>query len=98
MKITSNSISNRYKNTGKVIKSNFAQMAQTKISKNFDKITISSNTSISEDKFAHELASRISKEVKTATPSYKMEDIKSQIEEGTYQIGLDEVVKKIMLG
>lgn len=97
MKISLNNILNRYVNPSENIKTNVSQASQKKISKNFDELIIRSNATVSEDKFINDLTNKISKEVRTSASSYKVQDIQSQIENGTYQIGLDEVVKKMML-
>lgn len=97
MKISLNNRLNHYLNPSENAKTNVSKLSQRKISKNFDELIIHSNNTASEDKFISDLTNKISKEVRTSASSYKMQDIQSQVENGTYQIGLDEVVKKLML-
>lgn len=98
MKITSNNIINNYKNQTDVFKSANINNKNKRISKSFDEIIIQSTANaIPEDKFIKDLTSKISKDVRQQTSSYKLDELKAQIETGTYQIGLDEVANKILL-
>ncbi len=47
--------------------------------------------------FIDALKNKISKEVSTPCPEEKLADLKRQIEEGTYQIDLNQIAKKMLL-
>lgn len=97
MKITSNAVNTHYMAQNELPKLSGGNSSSKRLNKNFDELLIHSNTAISDEKFLQELPKRISKELKNFTPTYQLEDIKNQIEDGTYRIGLDEVVKKMLL-
>lgn len=93
MKITNNNLYNLYNN-------NISQKHSFDISKNsskFDTIEINSDMSISDKKFIGEVSSKISKDVRIGNSNQKIDDIKKQIEEGTYEIDINNIVKKMML-
>lgn len=99
MKITSNKVGLNYPNTNDVLKSSTIPAEKKRITKNFDEIIIHVNNSANpEDKFINDLTSKLSKDIRTPASNYEIDDLKSQIETGTYQISLDEIAKKIMLG
>ena len=66
--------------------------------KNCDEIIISAKiekpTQIG---FVDELKNRLAKEAATPCPEQKIADLRQQIEEGTYQIDLDQIAKKMLL-
>lgn len=98
MKITPNSIPHSYRGTNESTKTACPSAAPKKISKNFDEIIIhSKNTVASEYQFVHSLTERITKEIQMPASSYKMDDIQAQVDAGTYQIGIDEIAKKMLL-
>lgn len=66
-------------------------------SKNFDEILINKNNIISENKFVNELKNEIMNDIKNLHSEKDLEELKLQIEEGSYQIGIDEIVRKILL-
>lgn len=100
MKISRNDIFNlqsSVKNQTKVSNSNFKDILKTK-DKNCDEIIISSKTKpVDSDDFAKTLSNKISDEVKTPASKEKLESLKNQIDNGTYKIDAEEIVKKIML-
>lgn len=67
--------------------------------RNFDELIIHSRpASVTEESFAADLSTKVSSEVKTASSDEKLDSLKAQIENGTYQIDLDAIVKKMLLG
>lgn len=50
-----------------------------------------------QNSFVDELKNKISKEVAVPASEKKLADLKQQIEEGTYQIDIDRIAKKILL-
>lgn len=68
-----------------------------RVSKNFDEISISRSSVNPEEAFAKDLASKLSTEVRTPTSTRTLEELRSQIENNTYQPDLDEVVKRLMM-
>lgn len=70
---------------------------QIKSAKNFDDIIIHANQNADEDVFSRDLKNKIFSEVKSSISDYKLNDIKSQIALGEYQINSDEIVKRMLL-
>jgi anti-sigma28 factor (negative regulator of flagellin synthesis) len=67
-------------------------------SSNCDEIIISSKAGHTDsDDFAKNITNKIRDEVNTPVNEKTLESLKSQIEEGTYKIDTDEIVKKFML-
>ncbi len=69
----------------------------SKTVKKFDEITINKNKVIPDDKFAEGLKNQIMKEVNEQPSQKALEELKIQIENDTYQVGIDEIARKIML-
>lgn len=69
--------------------------------KNCDEIIISSRNQIktpdTSDTFIEHLTNSIKEEVHTPSSTEKLDNLKKQIEEGTYKIDIDEIVKKMIL-
>lgn len=65
--------------------------------KNFDAITISSREAPDEMTFAKEIAKKISKEVSSSSDPQKVDELKAQVQSGSYQIMIDEIAKKMLL-
>lgn len=65
--------------------------------KKFDEITISSKQAPDETTFARELSRKIMKETSAPTDARKLEEIKDQVQSGTYNIMIDEIAKKMLL-
>ncbi|MFV0313964.1 MAG: flagellar biosynthesis anti-sigma factor FlgM [Anaerotignum sp.] len=64
-----------------------------------DEIIISSKIeNADQSAFMKELNNTISKEVTTPCTEEKISDLKQQIEVGTYQIDIDQIAKKMLLG
>ena len=65
--------------------------------KNFDEITISSREPFDEMIFVRELSRKIMKEASAPTESQKVDELKAQVQSGSYQIVIDEIAKKMLL-
>lgn len=70
---------------------------EKKNTKNFDAITISSRKTLDETTFARELSKKILKESSSPSDPQKVEDLKAQVQSGSYQIVIDEIAKKMLL-
>lgn len=65
---------------------------------NMDSITISATKEqIAESQFVNALKSQISAEVKSSVPSEEVDNLAGQISRGQYEIGANEIAKKILL-
>lgn len=65
---------------------------------NMDSITISaSKEQIAEAQFVNTLKGKISAEVKADIPAEELDNLAGQISRGEYEIGANEVAKKILL-
>lgn len=69
-----------------------------KVSRNFDEITIHSKNTPDEMTFARELSKKIMKEASAASDPQKVEEIRAQVQDGSYHIMIDEIAKKMLLG
>lgn len=69
-----------------------------KVSKNFDEITIHSQNTPDEMTFARELSKKVMKEASAASDPQKVEEIRTQVQDGSYHIMIDEIAKKMLLG
>ena len=65
--------------------------------KSFDEILINKCKEIPENKFVSELKNQIMNDIRKPHSQKELEELKLQIEEGSYQIGIDEIVRKIIL-
>lgn len=67
--------------------------------RSFDELVISSRpASVSNESFAEEVSKQVSNQVQMDTDDEKLKSLKAQIEEGTYQIDIDAIAKKMLLG
>lgn len=63
-----------------------------------DSITISApKEKIAETQFVNKLKQQICNEVNSSTPSEELDKLTGQISKGTYEIGANEIAKKILL-
>ena len=99
MRISNNNFFNLQSSVKKQSNSSQKCSNNTKASKkNCDEIIISSHNQIkNQDKFIEHLTNSIKEEVHTPLSTEKLDNLKKQIEEGTYKIDIDEIVKKMML-
>lgn len=98
MKIIPTNIRNIYTNNSESIKNDLNTSKDAKVSnrsKSFDEIIIQAKVNVPEDKFISDITTTLSKELRTPTPSNKLDELKMQIAEGTYQIGVNEIINKI---
>lgn len=75
---------------------NNAEINQVRTSKNFDEILIRQENTMSESDFATELAKKLKKEVYQTKPTKDLEEIRMQLENGTYPLALDEVARRML--
>ncbi|WP_313528397.1 flagellar biosynthesis anti-sigma factor FlgM [Anaerotignum sp.] len=74
------------------------QNVSTGRSRNCDEIIISGRVQkADQNRFIDELKNQISKEVNTPSSEQKIASLKQQIEEGNYQIDIDQIAKKMLL-
>jgi anti-sigma28 factor (negative regulator of flagellin synthesis) len=98
MKISLNNSTNHYTNLSNVPKPQMNTSGIQNNSNNFDAITIQSNpTKIAENKFATTISTRLSSEIRQPATSKKIDMLKSQVENGTYQINPKEIASKMLL-
>ncbi len=100
MKISGNHFLNLQSNSTNKDKTTQSSTQNTSVSraKNYDEIIISGKIDIpDQNSFIDELKNKISKEVATPCSEEKIADLKQQIEEGTYQIDIDQIAKKMLL-
>lgn len=67
-------------------------------SKNFDEITIHSKDAPDEMTFARELSKKVLKEATAPSDPQKVEEIRAQVQDGSYHLMIDEIAKKMLLG
>jgi Anti-sigma-28 factor, FlgM. len=100
MKIQSNQYYNFQSNMTK--RSNSSKNENTKSvcqKRNFDELVIHSRpVSVTDESFAADLSTEVSAQVRAVSSDEKLDSLKAQIENGTYQIDLDAIVKKMLLG
>lgn len=75
-----------------------AGSSSKKVSRNFDEITIHSKDKLDETTFARELSKKVMKEATAPSDPQKVEEIRAQVQDGSYQIMIDEIAKKMLLG
>ncbi len=95
MKIVSNNVYSYYTAQKENAKLQAAEKEQRKINKNFDKIVLHSSSD-SNDKFVSDIAGKISNEVRKSPSAEQLAQLQKKVEEGTYQIDLDAIVRKIL--
>ena len=100
MKITSNnfySLQSSSKNQNPVSNISFDKMMKAK-NKNFDSVIISSkDKALSPENFAGSVSKKISDDVRIPASQEKLDRLKSEIENGTYNVDIDEIAKRMML-
>ena len=72
--------------------------AAKKVSRNFDEITIHSKSMADEATFARELSRKVMKEANAPSDQQKVDEIRAQVQDGSYQVMVDEIAKKMLLG
>ena len=100
MKITNNNFFNLQKSVKKISIGSHNDPNNIKTSKkNCDEIIINSRDYAERKNtaFIEHLTKKVKDEVHTVTDSEKLNNLKVQIQEGTYNIDIDEIVKKMML-
>ncbi len=79
------------KSIGKGYKADRGQM-------NRDQVFIGADTLQSDKKIAGEAAHKVIQEVRSATPHEKIERLKQQVADGTYQPETDKIAARMLLG
>lgn len=98
MKITGNYFNTQINKKNIQSQSNVEKPAFKGHLQNMDSITISATKQqIAESQFVNSLKSHISAEVKTSTPPEELDNLAGQISRGEYEIGANEIAKKILL-
>ncbi|WP_312070977.1 flagellar biosynthesis anti-sigma factor FlgM [Anaerotignum propionicum] len=100
MKVTGNHFFNLQSNAANKDISTHVSSQSPSVSraKNYDEIIICGKAETPEqNSFIDALKNKISKEVAAPTTEEKISDLKQQIEEGTYQIDIDQIAKKMLL-
>lgn len=102
MKIINNNastITNTRAYSNDTIKDQTSASGKLKNSKNFDDIIIHYNNAsdTNSDAFINDIKNKIMADVKSPAASYKLNDLKSQIALGEYQINISDIAKKILL-
>ena len=75
---------------------NNTEINQVRNGKNFDEILIYQENTMSENDFAKELAIKLKKEVYQTKTTKDLEEIRMQLDSGTYPLALDEVARRIL--
>lgn len=100
MKVTLNSFFNLQppnKNKEKTAQSPKENLSTTR-NRNCDEIIIrAKHEKTEQSRFVGELKNKLSNEVNTPCSEEKIAHLKQQIEEGTYQIDMDQIAKKMLL-
>jgi len=97
MKIASNSLHTSYTIQKETARLQTSEKNQRRINRNFDKILIQSTPSYdSNDNFVSNITSKLSSEVRKPASSEQLNELRQKVAEGTYQIDLDAIVKKIL--
>lgn len=76
----------------------FVGGAAKKACRNFDEIMIHSKEAPDEATFARELSKKVMKEASAPSDPQKVEELKAQVQDGSYHIMIDEIAKKMLLG
>jgi len=96
MKIASNSLYTSFNIQKETARLHNSEKNQRRINRNFDKILIQSTpSSDSNDNFVSNITSKLSSEVRKPASSEQLNELRQKVAEGTYQIDLDAIVKKI---
>ena len=97
MKIASNSLYTSFNIQKETARLHNSEKNQRRINRNFDKILIQSTpSSDSNDNFVSNITSKLSSEVRKPASSEQLNELRQKVAEGTYQIDLDAIVKKIL--
>ena len=97
IKIASNSLHTSYTIQKETARLQTSEKNQRRINRNFDKILIQSTpSSDSNDNFVSNITSKLSSEVRKPASSEQLNELRQKVAEGTYQIDLDAIVKKIL--
>lgn len=100
MKINGTNINSYHPYTSDLPKVSLQPSAKPKKAvQSFDQITLTGNSSNrhTEEVFTAELKNKISQEVRRPASAQDLEDLKTQIKNGTYQLDLETVAKKMLL-
>ena len=100
MKIQSNQFFNLQSNMKKQTHAANSQNTTSELyqKRSFDELVISSRPApVTDEGFAADVSKEISAEAKAVSSDEKLESLKAQIEEGTYQIDLDAIARKMLL-
>lgn len=98
MKISLNNISQYHTELPPVAKATAKATGTEKANRNYDAIIIQSDSrQIAEKTFSSSLAQAVSGEVQnTQTPEQKIQDIKEQVHNGTYQVQFDKIASRML--
>lgn len=99
MKISLNNISNYHLELPPVNKATAKAMNTEKANRNYDAIIIQSDSrQIAEKTFSSSLARAVSGEVRnTQASEEKIQNIKNQIDSGTYRIQFEEIASRMLM-
>ena len=82
-------------NTEKIKQDGLGPVSEKKV---YDTISLRGNQdAVSDDVFVRQLKEKLLEEVKTPASEKELEEIKMQLEENNYYIGIDEIIKKMLL-
>ncbi|MEA5083841.1 MAG: flagellar biosynthesis anti-sigma factor FlgM [Lachnospiraceae bacterium] len=101
MKIQANQFFNLQSNMKKQTQATNSQSSTSELyqKRSFDELVISSRPApVTDESFATDVSKEISSEAKATSSDEKLESLKAQIEEGTYQIDLGAIARKMILG
>ena len=97
MKIRTDSNSLYYTNPYKNVNRQLNDADYNSSIKNFDEIFIHKSQAVPENKFISEVKNKIMNDIKSLHSEKEIEELKLQVEDGSYQIGFDEIIRKILL-
>ena len=98
MKISLNNTTKTYSNSVNNSKRDSGVSSPQVNTRNFDAVTIQSDpVQIAEKKFLSSVTSALSAEVRQPTSSEKIENLKDQVTNDTYQIDTEEIASSILL-
>jgi flagellar biosynthesis anti-sigma factor FlgM len=99
MKIQTNQFYNLQSNIKKQSQAANSQNSTSELhqKRSFDELVISSRpASVTDESFAKDVSTEVSAEVKASSSDEKLQSLKAQIEEGTYQIDFDAIARKML--
>lgn len=99
MKIQANQFFNLQSNMKKQSQATNSQNTTSELyqKRSFDELVISSRPApVSDESFAADVSKQVSAEAKATSSDEKLESLKAQIEEGTYQIDLGAIARKML--